>query len=72
MTDEDYVYTCEIELTQDDLSHLLELLHASERMAFVISGIHADDKLGELRHTLQVAYHQLLDRNYSGTVVKSP
>jgi hypothetical protein len=72
MADDDYVYTCEIELTQDDLSHLLELLHAAERMAFVISGIHSDDKLGELRHTLQVAYHQLLDRNSSGTVVKIP
>ena len=72
MIDEDYVYTCEIELTQDDLSHLLELLHAAERMAFIVSGIHSDDKLGELRHALQVAYHQLLDRNFSGTVVKTP
>ena len=70
MIDHDCVYTAEIELSQEDLSHLLELLHAAERMAFVVSGIHADDKLGELRQTLQVAYHRLLDRNFSGTVVR--
>lgn len=63
-------YIAEVDLTLADLQALLDLLDAAERMSLVVSGIHHDGKLSDLRETLHRTYHGLLERNYGDILIK--
>lgn len=62
-------YIAEVDLTLADLQALLDLLDAAERMSLVVSGIHHDGKLSDLRETLHRTYHGLLERNYGDVLI---
>ena len=62
-------YVAEVDLSLADLQALLDLLDAAERMSLVVSGIHHDGKLSDLRATLHETYHGLLERNYGDVLI---
>jgi hypothetical protein len=66
--DEEYI--AEVDLTLADLQNLLDLLDAAERMSLVVSGIHNDGKLGDLREMLRKTYHTLLEKNFGDVLIR--